>query len=412
MIQFIRKTFQGYRWIAKNKDYRSIFLINFGMSFLLAMYIPVFPLWVTRAVQLPISTVFFVVSLLGLFSAVANIYIGHLTDRIGKRKLVLQIGILLQALRAILFALFPNIWVIFCTSWVTQISNGSLPMAILSDKIKGHGDEKKEGIILATMRISVSAGYIAGPPLGMLMLQFISFSMFFKIFSACYLILGLYIGLCLRDTGTLRRQKKESLLSVKLSVMLVTLTLFILLFTGNIVNVSLVTLYINDTFGMLAIALVLSIGPLFELAVFPLVGLMNDRIGIYRTLLLGAAGEVIYFILMSLRPSYAVLIVIQVFGTFYTAVLFTSLMLYVQNLYRGRPGFSSSLYFSGISLSIILGNAGLGTVLMKWGYDKAFLLLAALACTGCFLLILQNKFSVKSIVVAQKEEGHEFSSHG
>jgi SET family sugar efflux transporter-like MFS transporter len=381
------------------------------MSCLLAIYIPVFPLWVAKEIRLPISTVFFIVSVLGIFSAVANIYIGHLTDRIGKRKLVLQIGIFMQAVRAVLFALFPSIVVVFCTSWVTQISNGSLPMAMLSDKIKEHDHLQKEGIILATMRISVSAGYILGPPLGIMLLEFISFKAFFILFAACYLILGLYIGMFLQDGVALQRQKKESLVTVNLSLTVMALILFVLLFTGNIVNVSLVTLYINSTFGMLAIALVLSIGPLFELVVFPLVGLLNDKLGIYRTLLLGAAGEFIYFVLMSLGANYYFLLAIQVFGTFYTAVLFTSLMMYVQNLFKDRPGFSSSLYFSGISLSIILGNAALGTVLLKWGYDKAFLLLAGMAFLAFFLLITQHFFISKGSRLKRKERDHEFSNH-
>lgn len=147
-------------------------------------------------------------------------------------------------------------------------------------------------------------------------------------------------------------------------------------------------MHVNELFVPWAISAVIGIGPIVEIVVFPLIGMLNDRIGTKETLLLGGITGVIYFILLSFNTNLFLLLLIQIFGTLYTAVLYISLMIYVQDTFKERTGFASSFFFSGMSLSMIIGNAILGSVLLKWGYNVGFLLLAGLTMLGVMAIIV------------------------
>src|SRR5437763_14426471 len=163
------------------------------------MFISIFPLWILNEVGESISSVFFILSIIGIVSALLNVFIGHITDLIGRRKLVIETGIILSALRAFLFCFFPYVGVIIGFSWITQIANGSLLFAILRDKIKSNGHITEQGIITSTVRTSISVGFIFGPWLGISLITLISFKMFFLIYGTAYLLLFLYVKFFLKD---------------------------------------------------------------------------------------------------------------------------------------------------------------------------------------------------------------------
>lgn len=350
------------------------------------MYTPVFPLWILEKVGVSVSFVFFTISVTGAVGSIANVFIGYATDIIGKRKAIIEAGAILACIRAILFSIFPNVWLIIALSWITQVANGSLIYAILHDKIMDNGYKEEQGAITSAVRTSFSLGFVFGPWLGISMTSLLSFSTFFLIYGAFYFLLFIAVQLLLNDNNNVihssEKINRSSTDRTNIILVISTVLMIVFIFTGNIINGSLLTLYLNKTFVHWTISAVLSIGPIFEIVVFPVVGVINDKIGTKTTLLMGAIVGVIYFILLSVTKSWALILLVQIFGTFYTAVIFTSLMIYVQDVFKNRSGFSSTLYFSGISLSIVIGNAMLGSLFLRWGYSQGFLLLAMITSCG------------------------------
>ena len=183
--------------------------------------------------------------------------------------------------------------------------------------------------------------------------------MFFLIYGTAYLLLFLYVKFFLKDHSKIDNKstkEKSKVVNRKNTLKILTTSLiFVLLFTGSSANGSLLTLYADDLFSSWAIAAVISIGPIFEIIVLPLIGMVNDRIGTKKTMQLGGIGGVIYFCLLAINNDFYLLLFVQIFGTLYSAMLFTSLMIYIQETFKDRVGFASSVYFSGMSISTIAG---------------------------------------------------------
>lgn len=382
----------GYKLVFSNREYTKLFGLNTLTTLSSAMLGPVFPLWIMHVMHQSASSVFFVLSMVGIGGMVTNIYLGNLTDRIGNRKRAIEIGLILNGFKGILYTLFPLPLVVIVVSLVTQFSKASLVFAMLDDSIRKFGDEEKRGAITSTVRTGISVGYIVGPWLGIMIVEIVSFRYFFIAHSALYVFLFIFTRYMVNDPVAARSKTRTKRFKPQRNIILIALVLAVanLLLSGSVASGPLLALYVNSIASSWYVAAVFGIGPIFELIVIPLVGLINDRFGEYRTLLIGAMSEIIYFVLLSVTHMPAILLIIQVFGTLYTAILFTSLMLYVQNLFKNRPGFSSSLFYSSISSSRVFSQLVIGTLLLKWGVSACFLLLGSFSLAGMVLCIVTN----------------------
>jgi len=305
--------------------------------------------------------------------------------------------------RDFLYCFFPNIFVIAATSWINEIKTGGLAFAVLQELIKKQAHESMQGFITSAVRTSISIGFIVGPWIGVNLVSFFSYSVFFIIHGIVYIFLLIFTHLTLTEDPTLPRETAKvrwKLKSDELRLLLLTVIIIVLLSTGSQTSGALLVLVLDKLLEPWAIAAIISVGPIFEVLIIPLVGLLNDRIGTRKTLLLGGVAGTAYFLLLAISKTFVLLLLLQIFGTLYTAVLFTSLIFFVQNAFRDRLGFSSSLFFSGNSLSSIIGNALLGSVLVNWGYDVGFLFLGGMTLAGVFLVVsTRGKTSLSSSAI-------------
>ena len=388
---WLKNSIDGYSHVFTNNEYLRLFILSMLTSLFAAMSAPIFPLWLVLEVGVSASSVFFILAISGLGTSVINLYIGHLTDIIGKRKLIVEISFFLLSVRGFLYYFFPYVGVVIGASWLTQISNTSIIFAMLTEAIEHNNDENKQGLIISTVRTAVSIGYIIGPWLGITIANYSSYSLFFLIFGVANLFLLWFTKKFLKYSKIAENKKIKGSFPINRSnigFVLGSSLLIILLFSGSLTSGPLLALYVDELSIAWAVAAVFGVGPIFEIIVFPLVGVLSDKIGTIKTIILGAIGEVLYFLLLTMVDNIYGILLIQIFGTFYTAVLFTSVMIFVQDKIGGKQlGFSSSLYFSSMTVAGIVSNALLGSILKVWAYKIGFVLLAVMACAGLIVII-------------------------
>lgn len=393
----------SYALVLKDSDYRNLFILNFGLSVLGAMLVPVFPLWVLQKVKVSVSEVFFILAIVGVGSAILNIVLGYLSDKIGKQKIFIEIALLLSIVRGVLYSCFPFVSVIIAASWLTQVSSGALSFAMLKEKIIAKNQLALEGKITSTVRASISIAFVIGPWLGITLVHFMSFEKFYLLYAALYLGLYLIVKFKIQDSSTLSTSRAENHSQVNLQKQFLNLSLclllIVLLVAGNLSSSPLLVLELQGHASTTAIGIVFGAGPFFEVIAFPVIGHLNDKIGTYKTLLLGGLIGVSYFYLLSLSINVYFVIFCQIIGTLYVATLFSTLMIYVQKVLGGKSGMSSSFYFSAVSLAGVFCNALLGTALAKFNYSVGFLILAVVAASGVVILLLARKFAGAFAVV-------------
>ncbi|WP_346015064.1 MFS transporter [Metabacillus halosaccharovorans] len=384
--------FEGYNIVFQNKDYASLFVINFFLTVCTSMLVPVFPLWIINVVKVSPATVFYILAAIGIGSSILNIVIGYISDLIGKRKLIMEVKLILACIRALLYSFFPYVPIIIATSWLTQLSSGSLTFAILADKINKNNDIKDKGTITSTIRTGVSLGFIFGPAIGTFIISIVPYEKFFLIYAGMNLLLLIAFHYLIEDNKSAKIKRKKNPKPINVSISQIRFCLImllpILLFLGSQANGPLLSLYVESISNEWMLALVFGIGPLFELIAFPLIGKMTDKIGITKIIFLGIIGEILYFGMLSFSSNVWIILLIQIFGCFYIAVIFSSLMIYIQDKFMGLEGFSSSLYYSCISISGALGNIILGSTMLKKSYQFGFITLGAIALCGLIVFII------------------------
>jgi MFS family permease len=392
-----KNLFDSYALVIKDPDYRSLFILNFGISVLGAMLVPVFPLWVLQKVKISVSGVFFILAIVGVGSAILNIILGYVSDKIGKQKIFIEITLLLSIIRGILYSFFPLVSVIIAASWLTQVSSGALSFAMLKEKIIAKNHLSLEGKITSTVRASISIAFVLGPWLGITLVNLMSFEHFYLLYAALYFGLYLLVKFKVRDSSMLKSSPLQNASKTKIKKQItplgLSMLLIVLLVAGNLSSSPLLVLELHNYASAKEIGIVFGAGPLFEVIAFPIIGHLNDKYGTYKTLLAGSIIGAIYFYLLSLSVNVYFVIACQIVGTLYVATLFSTLMIYIQKVLGGKSGFSSSFYFSAVSLAGVFCNALLGTALAKFNYSVGFLILGLVTCSGIVLLLIARKFA-------------------
>ncbi len=106
---------------------------------------------------------------------------------------------------------------------------------------------------------------------------------------------------------------------------------------------------------------VISTQPVLELLLIPAMGVLADRCGAARLLVVGACAGIIGNVLFALGQSIFVLFLGQAFVSVLVASVLGLGVSVAQDLYPEGVGYASSVFFSGLGLSAALGGA-LGSI--------------------------------------------------
>ena len=119
---------------------------------------------------------------------------------------------------------------------------------------------------------------------------------------------------------------------------------------------------------------VISTQPVLELLLIPAMGVLADKFGATRLLIVGACAGVLGHTLFALGQHIAVLFAGQVLVSLLVASILGLGMTVAQDLYPSGVGYASSVFFGGLSLSAALGGLLGGIGASQLGMPLVFLI--------------------------------------
>lgn len=397
---------EGYRILMGQSQYRRLYVLSLGASTLSAVLGIILPLWMKNKIGLSTSSVFAFLAAAALVGACANLGIGRLSDvvlaeRGVARRGLCGIALLLSGAQGFIYLVFPTRFGFFLGVAVNQLSANTFVYALLRDYVSElHPAQTQE--VTAAFRTSGACGFLIGPWLGLGILSFGYETVFVPYTAGCLLAAAGAWTLAPRmratpgtDDHVWSRARDYSAKTKREPGWTATAALAVaavLMLAASISTRSALTLDVTGASGRTALALVLSVSPVFEFAVFPIVPVLARRLGIRRTLLVGGALEVTYFTMLATARSVAMIVAAQAVGAAYGGVLFTVFMNHIQQTFggAGRSGYGTAAYFSATTVGKVVGNTTLAWTLEIGGFRAGFGALGVLAVTGVGALALST----------------------
>lgn len=374
-------------------DYNKLLIVVFIQGVLSGIIAPVFPLWLSDQYNFDMGELFYILALSGVGTAFLNLGAGRISDHLGNRKVYLQITVALAIVRSLIFAIAPNIWLVIIVNWFTQISTSAVVYSLVSDKIKSHPIDVKPGSINSYVRIIVAIGLALGQPLGLFIYGRISATGFFVTYSLGFTFLLVLASLWIKNEAqppikARKDVRKGSIAAVKVGF---TICLSVcLIYCGNQSINTILVLRISEKFGSGSLGTMLSYTTCIETILYLFAGRFMDRFGINRTLFMGILCGCLYYALLAFASELYVFYILQALYAVQIALLFLSLMTFVQTIYHSEPGYANALFFSALMIASTTSNFYVG-YMSRFGTRWLLLSFVVLMLLGITLLISMGK---------------------
>ncbi len=340
-----------------------ITVISLFNSFSFAICLPFLFLYLNTERGVPASVIGFVILAAGVISAFSQIYGGMLSDRIGRRPMVIAaifLGAVSYSLLAVLIGISAPVWAIAATyifSRVTVMTVRPTLSTIVADLSSGEGLTKAYGLL----RTGLNLGWAIGPAIGGYLLAIVSYSWLFglaTIASVLPLVLVLAFLKETRDSNSQREKISFENIKIVLKnrsfIIYVGLTFMFLIAFGQLVST--LSIYTIDFAGFSTVeygSLLTLNGVIVVLFQYP-VAYYTCRLTKYRTLV---AGAIIYgagLLLYSWVGSYALGLVAMFIITLGEIIYSPVALSLVGDI---APSSRRGLYMGTYSLSETLGHS-------------------------------------------------------
>jgi SET family sugar efflux transporter-like MFS transporter len=340
-----------------------------------------------------VASLFFLTSLVGPLVSVAT---GRLSDRVPSRYPLIGFTALWLALGWLLIAFARSFWLVALVGVLFFGFIGTLNAQIFA-QLRDYLTEQsfsRQNQIVASVRTAYAAGWIIGPILGSWVGLAIGLRELFVLTALLYLVslAPLWYARTSRRLDEERQGAPTGGLASAWRVF-VFAGLCALAMSGDTLKLSLLPLFMREQLAAPAWlqGAVISTQPVLELLLIPAMGVLADRIGAARLLIIGACAGIIGNALFALGQSIFVLFLGQAFVSVLVASVFGLGVTVAQDLYPEGVGYASSIFFSSLGLSAALGGA-LGSIgVAELGMPGVFIIPAlvnAVVGLGFYLLRL------------------------
>lgn len=353
--------------------------------------------------------------LIGLYfagCAVAGIGVslaaGRLSDRLSDRRVALAATALAGVVGAVAFAVVRNYAAVFVTGAVLlSLSGAYLPQLFAYVKEFAESAGREVTPFSSAVRSVVSAGWIVGPPIGFFLLAHVGFGAMYLSTAILYLVaalLGRWFlpalpappGPAAEDTDTDTADSRMP--GLRRVIASVSRRTWFLLGAVTAVNVAdqmyliVIALYVTKDLHLSAalVGLMAGICAALEIPLMITVGRFADRIGKLRVVAAAVVLAVVFFCLLPVAGSTAVLIALQLPNAMWTAVIMNLPMVVVQQEIPGGAGTVSALYSSVFPLAQLLAGGITGVVAAQTGYRDVFWICAALCVLAAVFLLCRT----------------------
>ncbi|GBC71057.1 Sugar efflux transporter C [Candidatus Calditenuaceae archaeon HR02] len=322
-------------------------------------------------------------SQIGLTFTISNIaaglssyYIGRLSDRVGRLKILLS-STVLTAIMYLLLALISNPYVtvaIFTLLMVGMGSSNTVVTAYSIDALERAGISRGSGF--GSIRIGGSIGWIPGTFLGGALVSLFGLR---SIFLFAPLVIGLSV-LTMRglgEDGRFRRRDSGNATSLSLlrgapGVLLLTMTLA---FVANSSILSFLSLHMINTLGAspLEVSTAFALMGLTEIPAMVYLGKISDRVGRRPVLLLCLVAFPVRLAISGLSPDKYIVILAQALNSFTFGGLYVVSIAYASELVPERMrGAYMGLYGATFNAGGVIGGYLWGSIAEATSYASMF----------------------------------------
>jgi SET family sugar efflux transporter-like MFS transporter len=314
-----------------------------------------------------VASLFFLTSLVGPLVSVAT---GRLSDRLASRYPLILATTFWLAAGWLLLSFAQSLGFVLLVGVVFFGFIGTLSAQVfaqLRDYLTANGFERQNQLV-ASVRTAYAAGWIVGPVVGNWVGLTLGLRELFVFTAALYLCsqVPLLALRTLRKTapGSYQQPQGDRRSAVPVFVFA---GLCALAMSGDTLKLSFLPIFMRTQLEVPAWlqGAVISTQPLLELVLIPAMGVLADRFGAARLLIVGAAAGVVGNVFFAMGGGVWTLFAGQVFVSVLVASVLGLGVTAAQDLYPGGVGYASSVYFSGLGLSAALGGV-LGSAGAAW----------------------------------------------
>jgi len=358
----------------------------------------------------PLLTLFFV-NELGVSLSVASLYfltafaslpvsilLGRVSDRLPSRLPLIRIAGLWVPVGWVLMAVAQQMWMVFAIAiiWlsVSSTMNAQTFAAVRDDLInRGYANH---GRLITNIRVAWALGWVLGPMLGTWFGMSVGMRPLFLLTAALFPISLLptlrfripraSVTVTPASTVAGETPTRESAMPLYLFI-----GCCIIAMSGETLKWSFLPVYMEQSLDAPSWlrGAVISTHPFMEVSLIPLGGLLAERLGGYRVILVSVLFGAIGYLMFAIGGSIGILFLGQFFSAIMLATLLPLGMAVATEFYPSGPGYAASVFLSGLGLASSIGGL-IGSTSVRWmGLPEVFLLptfTCLIAALGLFAL--------------------------
>ncbi|KKK60067.1 hypothetical protein LCGC14_3028070, partial [marine sediment metagenome] len=331
------------------------FLVNFDST----VAIPIIALY-AKELGASIILIGLIVGVYSMVHIPSNIFFGRLVDKLGRKHLI-TIGVFLDGISMLLYFLANNPIFLLFARVIHGIGGGfggPATMAYLSDATS----KERSGRVMALYGISIGFANLIGFMLGGMVAQIIGFSNLFLIIGILLIIMA-FLSFGLPSIY----QKRETSITFKQEFKIVKQTIFrkvmispyfsaiALMFNMGIITAT-YTVMLGDLYYSGQIGMILSIMVIFSILIHYPAGILSDKIGYTKVMLIGLLFLVLTFgILMISLEAPIPMIGMVFFGIGHGLIFPSSAGAIKENTPNSESGLATGMFYALIVAGVAIG---------------------------------------------------------
>ena len=336
--------------------------------------------------SLPVAGLFF---LTNLAAPVLGFWVGSWSDRLTDRLLLFRVGAVVGLVGWVLMAFTTHVWMAFAINLTVLGFAGatsSLIFAAVRDQLT-HAPTGADNRVMSTVRLGFSLGFMTGPIVGSVIGGVAGLRVTLIVAGVCTLLqaapmIGQRVERAVPDLDHSPTGAADAEAPAKPSLvpLLTFLGLSVLAMCGDTIKFAYLPIYMELQLGTpdWLRGVVISAQSVGMLIFIPIMGVLADRFGAHRLVIVNVLLGVVANIGFMIAGNEAVLIVATLFNAAMWATLGGIGITVAQDLYPSGIGLASSLYFSAIRFAAAIGGIA-GALGVGWfGVPGVFLVPAAL----------------------------------
>jgi MFS transporter, SET family, sugar efflux transporter len=329
-----------------------------------------------------------------------DLVVGALSDKIGNRRAVLALCLLLSAIGSFLYIELRNYYALFAVGVVFYgIGGSNLAQQLAFTREFAENRALNPTFFNSAMRSINSASWIFGPAAGFWLIGAHGFPSLFFASGMIYLIAAIISFLLLPNLAIERgsvTRRGNPYRGLDRATLLIVAAVMLLLTINIIYQIDISLFVVRDLhFSAGFTGLLLGVGAALEVPVLLSIGGRAERLGLWRLLIGAACCAILFFCALPLATTKAELLVLQIPNAIWTALALSIPVILLQNIVPAGRGTVSSLYSGALKAGIMTGGATAGVAAEWAGYAHTFWVCAALAAMTAALLFSQrNRGSV------------------